>query len=297
MLPLILPACSGRPEIGLGPRAFVGLDEAFAAARPGLAQALKRGSGGLFRARYAVVPLEEGPQGLLERASRSGSKVLVTSPLFAEALSSSGWRGRIVAAEWRGPLPAGLWAASTDAAAGFRRAGRAAGSYLRALRAAQGGEAEGALLFLPSPDRPAEARDAFVAAFSAAAGFPPLVREVSDEASARAGLEELLGSDLGLLFLASGSLGPSLAAMADRPSLAIGIAANDEAAYPLAAFGLYPDEEGLAQALRGLEAAPPSGASLVLVPPSLAAGPSAELHRAGEMSFARFVQDANREEK
>jgi hypothetical protein len=301
---ILLSSCSGR--------VFVGLDEAFAAARPGLASELEKSCGGLSGSRYATISLGSGPSGLLAEVSRLRPEVVVTSPLFAQALLSAQKAGadgngaadgliggaRFVVAEWRGPLPEGVCSAATSSLQAFRRAGAASGAFIKALRASQGSETEGAILFSPSPERPREACDAFVEAFSGAAGFPPLLREVADGAAAQTGLEELLGSDLGLLFVASGSSGPDLCAKAARPSLAIGIALNSEEAYPDAAFCVFPDEKALASTLRLLSSKEAKGASkLVLVPARLEPGRKAKLYRAGPKDLEGLILRANREDK
>jgi hypothetical protein len=203
---------------------------------------------------------------------------------------------KLIAVEWRGPLPAGLSAAATSPERAFGRAGAAAGAYIKALRASQGSQAEGALLFMPSPERGAGARDAFVEAFAGAAGFPPLLREATDEASALAGLEELSGSDLGLLLVAAGPIAPELCAKTARPGLAIGIAANSEALYPEAAFGVFPDDKALASALRSLASKKAKKKDeLVAVPAILREGHNARLYQAGSRNLAYFIARANSE--
>lgn len=299
---LLLSSCSART--------IVGLDEAFAAARPGLAASIREGCGPFSGARYATISLAEGPSGLLSEAFASRPEVIVTSPLFARALleaeraSATGGRAsggpgggaRLIAVEWRGPLPGGLSAAVTSPERAYGRAGAAAGAYIKALRASQGSQAEGALLFLTSPERGGGARDAFVEAFARAAGFPPLLREAADEAGALAGLEELSGSDLGLLFVAAGPIAPELCAKAARPGLAIGIAGNSEALFPEAAFGVFPDDQALASALRSLASKKAKKAGeLVSVPARLSAGPNARLYQAGSSNLERFIARANSE--
>jgi len=275
-LSCLLPSCGPRRRV------LVGLDEAFAAARPELARRLSR----LSTSRPAAVGLSEGPSRLYEAAraagvagpGASGPRVLVASPLLAAALSGSaagfgpGGAGAeglldgalVVAAEWQGPLPEGLLGVSTDYEPAYRAAGRAAGAYVAFLRAAGAAEATGAILFSESAVRPRVLGEAFAEAFEAEAGFPPLspplppappagaaAPQAGPEAEADAALQALLGSDLRILFVAAGPGSAGLCARAARPGLALGAAAPLSGC-PEACFSVEPDEAALARAVEDL---------------------------------------------
>lgn len=292
-----------------GPRAglLVGLDDAFAESRPALAAALQKRPRLLAsKPLYRSFAYREGPGPLLELLEQKRPAVLITSPFLARALIEGGRTAqleaqgarkqgptRILIAEWQAGLPAGFSAAVTDTESAMARAGAASGAFIKAQRSASRAETEGAMIFMQGPGRSQAAENAFAGAFEKEAGFPPLLREVSDAESADAALNELLGRDLGLLFLALGPAGPEIAARAARPSLAIGILATAPDVCAEADFGVFPDDSGLAAALFRLAEEPEGSAgSLVKVPALLKSRPGALVRRAGEATLDEFIQNA-----
>jgi hypothetical protein len=193
------------------------LDEAFVAARPGLAASLEGGIRGPLPfwsgPGLVVVSLDRGTEGLLAAARKAGfhalpdasqglgapspdePAALVTSPLFAAALLagegslspsspaapagiSALGGAMLVVPEWRkGPNPR-IFPVATDPLPAFAAAGRTAGAYVAALQASGEASAAGAIVFRATGDRGGGALDAFSDAFRAAAGFPPLVEEL-----------------------------------------------------------------------------------------------------------------------
>jgi nucleotide-binding universal stress UspA family protein len=270
------------------PRAVVALDEAFSAARPGLAARLQDGSlfgegpAGMMRRPLLVpVSMSEGAGKALDEVAaerkRSGAPiVLVASPLIARTIAGNGtWAGDppILVPEWPGETPPkrvtpGLWTASSDPVPAYRAAGEAAGAFVAALSAG-GGSPSCGILFSEAPSRPRAALVAFAAAYAETSeGRPLFARELAGEAApgdrqpqkpgetavsevgaAQAATAELLGSDIRVLFVALGSASGAAIKAAERPGLAIG--ADFPAPEPPAAlaFRILPDDKGIAGAL------------------------------------------------
>lgn len=308
------------------PRAVVVLDEAFAEARPLLAERLQArrtfgiGPGRLLSpALVRTLSLSEGAGKAVEEA-RSAEKrgvarvVLVTSPLVARSIVAGGsWSGEppLLVPEYRGSekeLP-GLFTAVTDPVPAYREAGKAAGIYMAELAKA-GLSPSCGLLFSESPARPRAALEAFAVAYAAASeGRPLAVRELpgqdaaadgskagTAESDAEAAVAELLGSDLRLLFVA---IGPgSIAALkkAASPGLALGIDSPAPVDAAGLAFRITPDEDGLARALAeermdaGKDAKP--GGEARAVPALLVPEPGARAIRAGRQSLFRLLEAA-----
>ena len=265
------------------------LDEAFSAARPGLAAKLQDpaffglGPAGLFH-RPLIVPvaLSDGAGKALDAAAaeekRSGSPaILIASPLIAKAILANGtWTGdpALLVPEWPGETlpgqaPSGLWTAITDPLPAYKAAGSAAGAVLAALGKA-GGTPSCGVLFSEAPSRPRAALDAFAAAYAEASGSLPLkIRELSEggtdnpisgqprgaagapssEGATQAAVAELLGSDIRVLFIALGSASGAAIKAAARPGLAIGADFPVPEPPETLAFRIFPDDDAIAKAL------------------------------------------------
>ncbi len=307
-----MASCAPSP---MPPRAVVALDEAFASARPGLADRLEKGPilGGSVVSR---VPMAEGAGRALDtaraEAKRSGKPVaLVTSPLLAKAILASGsWGGDpfLLVPELRGeavsgPARPGLWTAVTDPLPAYGSAGEASGAFIAAL-SVEGGSPSCGILFSEAPSRPRAALTAFAAAYAEASeGRPLYVRELGepgspgDSASADAAAKELLGSDIRVLFIALGASSGAAIRAAARPGLVLGADFPAPESPSSLAFRVVPDDEGLAKALdssrRGLggtalgAAGGSTAVSALLLP-----GPPASVARIGRLDFAAFLSAA-----
>ena len=247
--------------------------------------------------------------------------VLVASPLVAKTIVSGGaWSGSppLLVPEWHSEAvpsqaspseavpseasPAtqtpGLWAVATDPIPAYREAGAAAGAFVAAL-AREGGSPSCGLLFSASPIRPRAALDAFAAGYSAASeGASLQVRELAAAAEdkvAETAVEELLGSDLRILFVALGSTSGAAIRKAARPGLAIGLDSSAPEVLPALAFRVRPDDEALAKAVaqRRLQLGKSdNGDRICLVPAKLIAEAQATQVRAGKVPFSRFLAKA-----
>jgi hypothetical protein len=317
---LFLASCSGRP------RPIVALDEAFAAARPGLAALLQDdGSwdagpfGRLGKPLVLPVSLGESPAKALDAANaelkRGGSATaIVASPLVAKALVEGGsWSGDplLLVPEWRGGALPGLRSIGSDPLPAYRAAGSAAGAYIASL-AGSGGSPSCGILYSEAPTRPRAALAAFEEAYALASkGGPLQVRELEEEESppeatgsaphasadggAEAAVAELLGADLRLLFVALGRDAGAAIRAAARPGLAIGADFPYPEAPPSLAFKIAPDEAATAKAivseLRGRSLGS-AGASSEAIPALLVAGAQASSIRAGGSDFRSLVEGA-----
>lgn len=319
-----LASCAGPP------RAVVALDEAFSAARPGLAARLEAPSlfgigpwGLLEPPRVVRVTLAEGAGKALDAAiaetKRSGRRTaLVASPLIAKAIVAGGtWSGDppILVPEWHSlalpvagvqatrPAP-GLWPVSTDPVPAYRAAGAACGAFLAAI-VKEGGAPSCGLLFCEAPARPRAALTAFAAAFAEASeGAPLYVREIADQAQAAdAAAKELLGSDIRVLFVAVGSATGAAIRAAERPGVVIGADSLAPELPAALAFSIAPDDAGLARAIdrarRALAAGPtgdktPPASSFAAIPALLVPGPAAGSIKAGRLDFGVFLGRASK---
>jgi hypothetical protein len=305
-------------------RAVLALDEAFVAARPGLAGALRaprafgKGPFGLLSPVITLpIGLGESPAKAVDaaraEAKRSGgAAVLVASPLVARAIAEGGaWSGDppILSPEYRGADPAAPNAAGphpfsvySDPEPAYAAAGRAAGAYISEL-GKTGGEPVCGILYAESPARPRAALEAFTAAYASASGGRRLeLRELSPTATdteAEAAVADLLGSDLRLLLVALGAESETAIKKATRPGLAIGLDSPEAAVPQELAFRIEADDEGLTRALaaesRRIARLPPDAASrggALAVPARLVAEAGAASIAAGRIPFSRFVSDA-----
>lgn len=300
---------------------LVALDEAFSAARPGLARELGDRPWPGYRVRALPLRLLEGPGKVLDELraedGREGPVVaLIASPLLAAALPGP-WRepgaeescvGKtaLLVPEWRAEPPAaplgapgrgGYALAATDATTAYRAAGAAAGGYLASLRAAEGGGGAPACaaLFLESPSRPRAALEAFARAYEdASGGAPLLVRELApsddEKAQAEAAVRELLGSDLRLLFVAIGGGGSAAVGAARRPGLLIGGDFPGPEIPDGIAFCVRPDDRGIAKALRGALSRDLSKGASIAVPARIEAMPAGR--DSGRKALAPFLRAA-----
>jgi len=259
---------------------MIALDEAFAAAHPSLARELSEGPGWGYGS--VKVPIKLGdPAGKVlaeleaARAEGRGPVALVTSPLVAAALPGP-WRdggeasclgdallliperrrsGRLEArpttpSEARRPFAE----ARSDPIPAYAAAGKAAGAYIASLQAKGEGTPACGILFLEAPARPRAVLQAFVDAFSAASGGGwPLVRELTadddEEKQAEAAVQELLGADLRILFVALGGGSPAAIRAASRLDIVVGADFEARAVPANLAFRIRPDDAGLAEAL------------------------------------------------
>ena len=266
-------------------KAVIALDEAFAAARPGLAARLEEKSlfdpgpaGFLDRPLIIPVALTESAgkaydAAIAEERNKRIPCVLVASPLIAKAILANGaWTGDppLLVPEWRGKAEPGLWTVDTDLEPAYRAAGAAAGAFVAAL-SEEGGSPSCGVIFSESPSRTREALDSFSAAYSEASkGRPLIVRDLGGEddenaidpssssqksetrstaADARSAVADLLGSDIRVLFIALGSISRVAIEAAERPGLAIGADfAAPETPAPLA-FRIFPNDIALAEAM------------------------------------------------
>jgi hypothetical protein len=309
---LLAPAILGSCAPGLGrAQAVVALDEAFSAARPGLAERLEGldplgwGVKGLLSPPLVSrVALNEGggkalDAAIAEEKKRGGPVALLASPLLAKAIVQGGtWSGDppLVVPEWSGPELPGLSTARTDPLPAYRTAGAAAGAFIAEL-ARLGGEPSCGILFSEAPSRPRAALSAFAEAYAEASEGRQLhVRELAEAGPelAEAATKELLGSDIRVLFVALGpSAGAALRA-ATRPGLALGADFYPPEWPPSLAFRIHPDEKALALALEA-EARDLRGAEKGhsrLVPALVTAGAAARRLVAGTRDFGAFLEYA-----
>lgn len=299
------------------------LDEAFAAARPGLAASFRglqgriTGPGGT----YAEIGLARGTEELVAEARKAGFAAagegrgaIVTSPLLAAALVAgekalypdaatergSGIRALgglgLVVPEWQGGPQAGITPVDTDSSKAFESAGRAAGAYVAALRGSGAGSATGGILFRETSSRGREALEAFSRGFTAAAGVAPAVEvlggnDTMDESGAS--VERLLSVDLRIVLVAIGRDARAACAALDRPGLAMGLESADPATWPRAAYAITPDDKGLARAAiaaaGSLGEAPGSRLGAIAVPALLLVYPEAGNFRAGGTGLDRLL--------
>jgi hypothetical protein len=273
---------------GLIPRrakAIVALDEAFAAARPGLAARLEEkslfGSGPAgFLDRPLIIPValtesagKAYDAAIAEEKSKKIPCVLVASPLIAKAILANGaWTGDppLIVPEWRGQGEPGLWTANTDLRPAYRAAGAAAGAFVAAL-SEEGGSPSCGVIFSESPSRSRGALDSFSVAYSEISkGRPLLVRDLGEEedesaigsstssqksekpssaVDARSAVADLLGSDIRVLFIALGSTSGVAIEAAERPGLAIGADFAAPETPDALAFRIFPNDIALAEAI------------------------------------------------
>lgn len=307
----LLSSCSGSE-----PRVILGLDDGFVASRPTLAdrleaaQPLGEGPMGLFAGPLFVpVSLRESPGKALEAALAEQKRtkkpvILVASPLIAKAIVDGGsWSGspRIIVPEWHraeGPELPGLTIVVTDPLPAYEGAGSASGAFIAAL-AKQGGAPACGILFSESSARPRAALDAFAAAYSASSGGGTLlVRELAEGAengAVETAVDELLGSDLRLLFIALGPSSGAAIRKAARPGLAIGLDSSAPETLPALAFRVRPDEAALVKTVSEKRKAVEKeerGDRICLVPAELVAERQAGIIRAGKTPFSAFLSDA-----
>lgn len=305
---LLLGAClilGGFSACGRSSSPLVVLDEAFVAARPGLAREFRREVGSK---RYAVIPLDLGPSLVLDMAKKrgyglpEGPKTLVTSPLLALALAEGDRELRelsgpslpgsglqaggagiealggaiLIVPDYSGPGRDAILGVGRDSREAYAAAGRACGAYIASLGARARPGATGAILFRAGQD--SEGIQAFVEAYRGLVGVAPLAEGL--EASEDGAVDEegavgrLLGKDLALVLVGPGlRLGLVLPRLA-RPGLALGLAFEDEVpAFPPGqgpAFCIAGDNQGLARLV--LARAKPgakdeAGASSAIAPP------------------------------
>ena len=313
---LVLPGCQGRT-------APVLLDEAFTAARPGLAARFRGlqkgfpGQGGV----YAEISLARGPETLVEEARKAGyaaagkdRSAIVTSPLLAAALvagekalglDGSATQGSgiqalgglgLVVPEWQGGRQAQITPVNTEPSKAFEAAGRAAGAFVAALRGSGQGSATGGILFRETPSRGREALEAFSNGFVAMAGVAPAIEilgraDTMDESAGS--VARLLAADLRIVLVATGRDARALCKSLERPGLALGIESTDPAAWPGAAFSIAPDDDGIARAAIAAASrpgrAPGSGPEAIAVPALLLAGSGAGGFEAGGTDLGRLL--------
>lgn len=311
---LCLTGCQARS-------APVFLDEAFAAARPGLASSLKGlqrrilGQGGA----YAEISLARGPEGLMEEARKAGFTAagqgrgaIVASPLLAAALvagekalnlDAAEAQGRgiqalgglgLVVPEWQGGPQPQITPVNTESSKAFESAGRAAGAFIAALRGSGQGSATGGILFRETPSRGREVLEAFSRGFLAEAGVEPVIEilgegDTMDESGASVG--RLLAVDLRIVLVATGRDARAACRALDRQGLAVGLESADPAAWPRAAFAIVPDDKGIARAAiaaaASLGEAP--GPEEIAVPALLVASPGASSFQAGGTDLGRLL--------
>lgn len=322
-LPLVL-LTAALCLAGCRPRsAPVLLDEAFAAARPGLASSLKGlqrrilGQGGA----YAEIGLARGPEELIEEARKAGFAAagqgrgaIVTSPLLAAALVAGdkalGLDGSLaqdggiqalgglglVVPEWQGGPQPQITPVITDPSRAFESAGRATGAFIAALRRSGQEGATGGILFRETPARGREALEAFSRGFLATAGAGPAIEvlgrgDTMDESGASVG--RLLAVDLRIVLVATGRDARAACEALDRPGLAVGLEGPAPEAWLRSAFAIVPDDKGLARAAiaaaQGLGKAPGSGPGDIAVPALLLAWPAARGFPAGDSDLGRLL--------
>jgi len=277
---LLLASCGKKGLV------IVALDEAFAAARPGLARELSAGPGPAYRDDYLQLKLSERPGRVLERleAARAAGEnpvALVASPLIAAALPGPWRQGGSEESSLGGALlllperrdaesapraaapgtaapdaarSAAFAEATTDPAPAYAAAGRAAGAFIASIAAEEGGVPACGVLYLDAPSRPRRALRAFAEAYAAASSSGSLlVRELSpsedEENQAESAVRELLSADIRLLFVALGSGSPAAIRAAAKPGLVVGADYPGPEPPASLAFRVRPDEEGLAESL------------------------------------------------
>jgi hypothetical protein len=313
----------------------VALDETFAAARPSLAAALENLRPPGFERRALRISLQESPARVLDYLNRLARDrhqvVLVASPLLASALLSGDEFGRtsdvgpssasygldtmpLIVPEGSLAADSGAVSVDTDPIPAFRAAGRACGAYIAAIKAERGGAPSCGIVYASSPSRPRSTIEAFAAAYGAASDAAPLlVRELpatispnapNTESEAQAAVEELLGSDMRILFVAAG--GSTLAALkvALNPDLVLGAELSGPSSPPYLAFRIVPNDLGLARAVeivaerrnRGAKEPRPKktaengSTTPIFVPALLLEGPAATYHMAASPPFASFME-------
>jgi len=315
---LVLSGCAGRS-------APVLLDEAFTAARPGLAARFRGlqkgfpGQGGV----YAEIGLVRGPEVLVEEARKAGyaaagkgKGAIITSPLLAAslvagekalALDSAAAQGSgiqalgglgLVVPEWQGGPQAQITPVNTEASKAFEAAGRAAGAFVAALRRSGQGNATGGILFRETPSRGPEALEAFSRGFVAMAGVAPTVETIGkadtmDESATPVG--RLLAVDLRIVLVATGRDTRAFCKALERPGLALGLESSDPAAWPAACFVIAPDDDGIARAAIAaagrMGKAPGSKPEAVAVPALLLARSGARSFEADGIDLGRLLAE------
>jgi hypothetical protein len=298
------------------PLVLTAFDEAFAAARPVLAEgiALIRPAG--YQLRSIPVSLGEGPAKVLSEleglASAGNSPAaLVASPMVASFLQGAIADERfgkmlLIAPEWRSTERKADKVVLNDPVPAFEKAGKVSGTFIGQLRKASGSLTSAGILFMETASRPRAALRAFSSAYAAASDNAPLqVREISGENNATtvdntamAAVTELLTSDLGLLFIAAGSGSPAAIRSAARPGLVLGAEIFGAEKIMALSFRIAPDENGIVEALRRILSDLPRKENAdgiddgeELVPSLLMAGPAAGLHRIDDRSFIAFLAE------
>ena len=310
-LPLVLLSCA--PQLHL----TVAMDEAFAAARPGLTNELERLRPAGFTRRNVRVGLDESPAKAFEyvdrRAGARRTDILIASPFLASTLQGRLGAIPIIALEWEAQPAPGLSLIMTDPLPAYRAAGRAAGAYIAAIRGKSGGNPSCGVVYSSSPSRPRAALEAFAAAYEASSGAAPLLvralpppssTEGSADADAQAAVGELLGSDMRLLFVAAGRATPAAIKAAAAPDIAVGADILEPQPLPQLSFMIVSDDAALARAAgkvlerwnrtrRGsvgpVERGDPGGPP-VLVPSLLLEGPAAAHAAAGLRPFSAYLR-------
>lgn len=313
---LALSGCRGQS-------APVILDEAFAAARPGLATDL-RGLQGRLLGRggaYAVTGLELGADALVDEARKAGYAAatpgrgaIVTSPLLAAALvageralslDTDGTRLpgiqalgglRLVVPEWRGSPQAQIVSVSTDPGPAFEAAGRAIGAFIASLRASGQAGATAGILFRQTAARGSEALDAFSRGFAARVGSPPAVEVLGADSTmddSGTAIGRLLSADLRVVLVATGRDARAACKALERPGLAIGLEGSAPADWPDAVFAIVPDDRGLALAVvakaRSIGESPETESDPATVPALLVAYPRSRSLAAAGTSLGRLL--------
>jgi hypothetical protein len=281
-----------------------------------------------------IVSLSQGAAPALDAVRDAGARshrpvALVASPLIASALLGGGsWQGEppLLVPEWRGRPEPGMLTVSTDPVPAYRAAGAALGAYTSAL-AREGGAPVCGILFSEGPARPRAALEAFASGYNeTSTGSGLLVRELAasegavpapeqtDPAAAPNGVrdsprnpaaasgpegavQEMLGSDIRVLFIAIGADSPVAARAATRPGLAVGADYPDREGLRALAFRVEPDSKAVARTIiRRLKTlSGSSGAdreASILVPARLVIEAPAEAAKAGGLSLASFLRGA-----
>ena len=248
---IAVSACSSSGIDPGSPSVF--LDEAFEAARPGLAAELKAGAGS---GKYASISLDDGPSLLLEKAKAAGYKAggparaLVTSPLLAIALASGeeelrsldrgqapgpGGGGigalgesRLIVPDYRGGARDSILGIGSDSLKAYASAGSACGAYIASP--ASGGRA-GAIIYRAGRAEDEAGAETFIEAFRTEAGAPPIVERLEapegGEIDEEAGVGRLLERDLALVLVGPGLRLDLVLPRIARPGLALGLVFDD----------------------------------------------------------------------
>lgn len=296
-LALGLVVAAGAAAFALRPRPqlVVAVDQAFAAIRPGLVELAGRDN--LFGNRIAlvVVPVDGSAPALLRELETRRLKpaAIAASPLLARALVEGAARNGsappapVLALEWEPPEDSSARPTASiisDPIPAARRLGASMGAFVSRLRSGSADlgpaspSAQGAAIFEDGEAGNSAEREAFVAAWTAAAGFAPLVLDL-DPASPDndSPLRGLFSSDLRTLFIDEGADGPAALDLADGrvavEAIASGAAQAIERAWPNVAFVLSPDDRAILRLLRSPRAFSLRGA--LSIPSTIEAGPAA----------------------